>query len=78
MKDYYFDLFKKSEYSLEYLDSLSEDELKDYFCEQTWDDEEGVINADKCKTVPFDQFAGMCNAGMINPSEWWIYLTQID
>ena len=78
MKDYYFDLFKKSEYSREYLDSLTEDELKDYFCEQTWDDEEGCINLDKCKTVPFDQFAGMCNAGMLNPSEWWIYLTEID
>ena len=78
MKDWYFDLFKKTAYSLEYLDSLTEDELKDYFNEQTWDDEKGCINLDKCKTVPFDQFAGMCNAGMINPSEWWIYLTEIE
>lgn len=78
MKDWYFDLFKKTKYSLEYLNSLSEDELKDYFCEQTWDDEEGVINADICKTVPFDEFAPMCNAGMLNPSEWWIFLSEIE
>lgn len=78
MKDYYFYLFKKTKYSLEYLDSLDEDELKEYWCEQTWDDEKGVINEDKCTCAPFDQFAGMCNAGMLNPSEWWIYLTEVD
>lgn len=79
MKDYAFYLFKKTEYSLEYLDSLDENELKNFFYEQTWDEEKGeFINEDKCTTEAFDQFAGACNAGMINPSEWWIYLTEVD
>lgn len=78
MKDYFFFLFKKSDYSLDYLDSLSEDELKDCFYNQTWDDEQGDFkNTDICFLVPFDEFCGRCNDGSLVPTDFWLFLVGV-
>ena len=78
MKDYFFYLFRSDIYDIEYLDSLTKDEIKQYFIEQSTDKKTGnVVMTDYCLPIPLDEICELNNNGTIDLNDWWMFLVEV-
>ena len=77
MKHYVYCLFRRSGYKKEYLDNLTEAELKEFFYKESWDGYLGEpVLGDNCLVIPFDELSSYWNNDAVRQNEWYMYLVE--